>query len=293
MTTIHDQLHDEVTGVRPDLDSLAFSARRQGLAKRRLARSLTAVGTAAAVSLLAVGGWALTGLGGTSDPANVVAPAAEPTAPSTPPAPELVPITGRTTAWLLNDLVSTYTAPGGTADDFEGQGGGDLVDEAGNVVIPAERNSQTLGSLTLTNAVGRSEIGLNVQRLSAFGGPLGGDIGDDCSDPNYEGTDCEVTTLPNGDILRTYTDRSDKPGRTRLVAEVLSSSRDLRVVLSASVPTGTAQAITPAQMQAVVTDPVWAHEVTAEVAAAAEALDFINADDSFDAGMKMDAPPAD
>lgn len=291
MTSIHDQLRDEVAGVRPDLDSLAFSARRQGLAKRRLARSLTAVGTAAAVSVLAVGGWALTGLGGTSDPASVVAPAAEPTAPSPEATPELVQITGRTTAWLLNDLVSTHTAPGGTADDFEGQGGGDLLDGDGNVLVPAEKNNQTYAALTLANAAGQSKLGINVQVLSRMGGTGRDGVGDDCSGGSYEGTDCEVSTLPNGDILRTYVDRSDKPGIERLVAEVLSSTRDLRIVLGASVPTATAQAITPAQMRAIVTDPLWALEVTAEVAAAAEALDFLNTDELIDAGTKMDAPP--
>lgn len=277
--TIHDQLHDAVADVRPDLDSLVFAARKQGLAKRRLTRSLTAVGTVAAVSALAVGGWALNGLGGAPESISVApATSQEATAPSSAAEPALVQLTGRSTAALLQEQV-------GMLSDLSGQGGVDLVDQNGQVVIPAERNSDTYAQGTLRNAIGESVIGVNVQGLTAV-------VGKDCSDAPL-GPDCEVTTLSNGDTLRTYVDSKDKPGTTRYVAEVLSEARDLRIVLGVSTRTGTEPALTPAQMRAIVTDPAWSFEVPNEVASAAEVLEFESLDDAWGNGVVLPTPPGD
>ncbi|GGD11830.1 hypothetical protein [Nocardioides daphniae] len=195
-----------------------------------------------------------------------------PAPPSAPVAPSTQRLIGRTTAVLLDDLVKAVAPAGSTTSDFKGQGGVDLLDEEGSVSLSASDFPLTYAELVASSSRGTSTVGVNVQ-------PLRMAEGDACS-AEYAGTECEVTTMPNGDKVRTYVDTDSKPDATRLVAELLSSSRDLRVLVGASAPNGAAQALTRAELVTIASDSSWSFQVPGELVARGEALEGFTALDS-------------
>jgi hypothetical protein len=197
---LHDSLHDAVSDVRVDHTSLAAGARRHGLAIRRRRRALAAVGSVAAVSVLALGASLLTPGGG--DGSTSVATEA----PATPSG-RTEPVTGASAAAALVSAVRDVSPA--AYDHLQG----DAVD------------GEVTASLVLQPG---GQVFLNLQRLG-----MAGSAPYTCA--GVAVSDCEATALLNGDTLRTYLDEDDEMGAggERLVAEVISPARRLRIVLSA------------------------------------------------------------
>ena len=212
---LHEQMNDVVADVHPDTDTLTRAARdRGGRIKRH--RRLGAIGATAAVGILAVGlAVAIPG----DDPAPSNPPVANDTneSPSTPAVAEPVPIDGRSTAAALRAAVLDVAA--GTTTAYAGLSGTDT---------PA---NQTYAELELTPGSGGGPglVGIDVQPSSILDGfPF------ECTEGML---DCTIQRLPGGDRLRTY---REPPVPTaagdglRVVADLLSTRRDLRIVATAA-----------------------------------------------------------
>lgn len=117
--------------------------------------------------------------------------------------------------------------------------------------------------LRFTPAGGRptTSLFLNVQPVPRTEVPADVTCGGD-----YERyADCVVTTLPAGDVLRTYVDvGSESPDYVRRVAEVRSPARGLRVIVASSNTldgetgiAGVEPGLSVAQLTEVVTQPWW------------------------------------
>lgn len=237
---LHDSLTDAVADVSADLPALVSASRRQGMGLRRRRRALASVGTAAAVLAVGVGGLAVAHtVGGHGDRASEGWVAASPTSGAT------APLTGRGVAAALASAVADVSD--GTPTDFRGTG---------------RRGGEPMGELLLTPATGGAAglVQIDLQRLASYGRPQAYL----CDQAYMHG--CTVQRLADGDTLRTYTDESSGSARAyrRYVAEVLSASRDLRLVLGAS-NTGTDEkhatraepVLTAAQLRAIALRPWW------------------------------------
>lgn len=233
---LHDLMRESVDHAtrRTPIDTvaLAASAQRDGARLRRRRQGLALGGSVAAIAVLTLGVSALPGFGGSEAPEAAYADtSATPAPPVVSPAPtdgtttdplvsetpappaSLVPITGRATTALLRDLALAQRP--GAASEYAGQDAG----------------GEPYGEFVLTpEGEGLGVVGINVQPIAILDGEPR-----DCS-PRFM-RQCQVTTLDNGDLLRTYAE----PGvptaggqGQRIVAELLSPERGLRVVASAT-----------------------------------------------------------
>jgi len=219
---LSEYLHDAVDDVTADLDALTNDARHDGLRQQRRRQVVGVVGASAAVAAI-VGGTFLLQLG-------TEAPPKDDTSPSVAAAPddlpddlsgETAPATGRMTAAAL--MAAVDEVADGTFANFAGQ------DSRGNPP-PYDAGVDAFGEFEFTPTDGGAgEVQVNVQPIEILYG------NDDLPPAESKCRKwmhvCSVSTLPNGDILRTW--RDDLQG-IRLVAEVLSEARGLRVVASAT-----------------------------------------------------------
>lgn len=249
MPTLHDQLRD-ASDVVVDLDHLTLVARRRGTAQRRVRRSLAVVGTAAAALAIGATGWALVPDGATHPDSSVVA--SDTSGDSGTPASSGAHLDGRTAAAFAMDLLGAQGPLAVDNSSIRGQGGVDLVDDSGAVVVSADANAEVYAEFRVMNNQGESTIGVNVQ-------PWAGDSSVTCAHL----TDCTASTTPAGDGLRTYVDDTDKPGVTRLVAELVSADRHVRVIVASWAATGVAQPVDLDQLAAVASDQDWGRELPA------------------------------
>lgn len=204
---LHDSLTDAVAGVSADLPTLLSTSRRQGLSLRRRRRVLASVGATAAVAVLAGGGYAVAATVGHDSHPSPSWAAVSPSSGAT------ATLTGRSLAAALASAV------GDVAD-------GDFAAFRGSA------GSEPMGEFLFTPRTGGAAglVQIDLQRLASYGL----ETSYDCGLPYMH--DCTSQVLANGDTLRTYTDRSSGSAHAyrRYVAEVLSPSRDLRLVLSAT-----------------------------------------------------------
>lgn len=252
MPTLHDQLGDAVDDVTTDLDTLAAVARRRGTTRRRVRQGLTTAGSAAAVLAIAAGGWAL--LPGAGDGSDDEATAA---VSSTSPAAGTIPITGRLAAAVELELIGQQTDFQVQDGSLKGQDDVALRIDDGRVTIFAVNRNGVYSEAWITTDGGTSKIGVNVQHWAELELPT------DCSVYRAD-ADCRVRKLPDGDVLRTATEPDEKAGSRYRSAELISPSRDLRIVVGSTTDGGDTPALTPAQLAAVATDPVWGFDVPAE-----------------------------
>jgi hypothetical protein len=231
MTELRDRMQDTVSHHHTDLVTLAARARRQGTSLRRRRRQAMA-GSALAVAVL-VGGVGVAGSGLLTSPqAERGTPPVAGKGGGTPsqqashkPAAETTPATGRTTVAALYASVTDLVPGKGT--DFVGQG--PFRDEP----VMAD----TYGELAFSPAdgSGAGRIGINLQPAEILADPRRGLTaveGFVCVDWMDS---CQVSTLPDGSLLRTYAEHSQAAGGgtgERLVAEHLIGG--LRVLASAS-----------------------------------------------------------
>ncbi|MXG89420.1 hypothetical protein [Nocardioides flavescens] len=207
---LNELMDDAVADVVAD-PALAVASRRQGLSIRRTRRALATVG-----AMVVVGAGTALALPGGADSA----PVARDVPRSVQPAPlsgEMVPITGPGAAAALAAAVEDVSS--GTVSRLQGDTG---------PIGPAEASAELL-LLPDTSSGPAGRVMVNLQPLS-----LGGPTPYTC-DARYM-TRCDVRTLPGGDTLRTYHDDADTEygaASQRAVAEVLSPSRHLRVVVFA------------------------------------------------------------
>ena len=212
---LSDLMSDSVAHELPDLTRLAADARRDGSRRRRQRTLLTSSGAAlATVAVLGLGYAA----GDSLRPDRHSSPPVATSAPDdAAPHGALVPNTGRATVAGLRYAVGQIAD--GEFAGFRGQGG------------PESALRDTWGSLELTPAdgTGVGVVDLNVQDGSILAG-----IPFDCGDGRLE--QCQVTTLDNGDRVRTYreTRPTDAGDGVRVVAELLTADSDLRVVAAAT-----------------------------------------------------------
>ena len=225
MTDLRDRMHDTVSHHHIDLDSLAARARSQGasLRRRRQAVAGSALAVVAIVATTGVAGAVL--LADRPSEHQVMPPAATDSGPPpAPPAADTTPATGRTTVAALYAAV-TDVVPG-TATDFKGQGPSTQV---------ADRYTYGVLAFSPADASGEGEIGINVQPASILDDAdrgLTARQGFVCVDWMES---CEVSTLPDGSLLRTYAMHTPAVGGgtgERLTAERLTGQ--LRVVASAT-----------------------------------------------------------
>lgn len=265
-----DQMYDAVADVTADRGALIETARKRGLAMRRRRQALGTVGAAAAVVAIAGGVVALQ-QGTPTAPADPAASpggvAAAPTS-TAPKPPTTIPLTGRSTAAALKAAVDEVAD--GTFSDFAGQD--PFASKDGTF-----QSKDTYAELRLTPAgEGLGVVQVNVQDLAILDACSGPKATRTCAAPRTYTCDawmreCRTKVLPNGDTVRTYTD--DVTG-IRLVAELLSPSRDIRVVASATdgidLPsnkwdtTRTGAVLTTQQLVDVVSQPWWGWQVPAE-----------------------------
>lgn len=257
---LHDTMEDAVSDVTADLSSLAVASRRHGRSIRRRRHALATIGTAAAVSVLAIGAWAV--LPGEGTPDGRMATDTTATAVVTPLSGATEPITERGAAAALADAIGDVAS--GTFDRFQG----------------SVREDEAMASLLFLPAAGAGPAGqvmVNLQPLTGF------------VEPPYTCEDfmtgCEVRTLTNGDTLRTYREDGDTEfggaAAQRATAEVLSPERRLRVVVLALNTNPWAvgsyrerPALTMDQLTEVATRPWWSRtELPAEYVRAGEQLE--------------------
>ncbi|MBZ5741324.1 hypothetical protein [Nocardioides mangrovi] len=207
---LRDQLEDAVADVAADLATLTTASRRQGLGIRRRRRALAAVGAVAAVTVLAVTGYALR----PGTPEIHVSDGPPSTGTEADLSGESAPITAAGTAAALQDAVASVAH--GTFGRFQGDVSG----------------GEALAALLFTPLGSNGPAGQVMVNLQPLLRSVGG--------PPYTCesfmTDCSVRELPDGDTLRTYHDDGDSEfgaASKRLVAEVLSPDRHLRVVVFA------------------------------------------------------------
>lgn len=216
---LRDSLDAAVADVSADLRPLAVASRRRGLSIRRRRRALATIGTAAAVTALAAGGYAL--LPGADRPDGTVA--TELTAPATGPlSGGTAPITARGVAAALAAAVDDV------ADGTFGHFQGDTYDGDGRV-------QEAMAALLLEPEAGSGPAGqvfLNLQPAAMAGAaPYGCD--GYLEDPL---TGCTSRRLPNGTTLRTYREAGDTEfgqGSQRVVAQVIDPTHRLLVSVHA------------------------------------------------------------
>jgi len=246
---LRDHMYDATAGTTADLERLTHHARRRGMKLRRYRQALSAVGAATAVAAAVSVGYLATG--GSAPGTDVAAPSANES--TSDPVVGTVPLSGRSTAAALRAAVSELAQ--GTYGGFAGQEGHDAYGEL---------------EFTPADGSGLGVVGINVQH---------GDMIDDspfvCGKPWM--VDCTVSTLPTGDRTRTYQDQpvptSDGDG-LRVVAELITRDRDLRVVASATngfdLPsnqwdvTRPEPVLTVAQLSQIVSQPWWDFRIPRE-----------------------------
>lgn len=266
MSTLHD-LFDEVSrDLDTDLAVLDREARLRAARETRRRRGAAVLGAAGVAASVVVGAALLVG----GRPAG--APAADGTTSSASPTPApttgapapSAPLTGRSAAALLRELVEDV-APGATGD-YAGEG--DVTRGHGDVYAELV--------LRPTAGGGSGTVSVNVQGrrlVELLGGPA-------CPSTAL---DCVVGDLPGGDSLVTYRSAPDGAGDVRLVAEVWRADGSTRFVVAAtngrdlgggrwdvSRPTAV---LSVDQVVAVVTDRRWGPQVPDDVAAAGERLE--------------------
>jgi hypothetical protein len=206
---LHDSLDHAVADISADLPALVSASRKQGLSLRRRRRALSSVGTAAAVALAAVGGYAL--LPGSDGPGST---GTEVTSrPAAPLSGVTAPITGPGVVAALRAAVDDVAD--GTFSRF--QGGVSRNDADASLLLRPDHG---------TGPAGQVMVNLQSLRGSVGAGPY-------VCEPAIM-AHCAVRPLPGGDTLRTYREDDDTEfgdGSQRVVAEVLSPSRKLRVVV--------------------------------------------------------------
>ncbi|KQW46012.1 hypothetical protein ASC77_19095 [Nocardioides sp. Root1257] len=213
---LHDSLDHAVADVSADLPALVAGSRRQGLSIRRRRRALATVGTAAAVSVLALGAYALVpGDQGPSD-TGVATDIASPV-PVGALSGRTAPITSGGVAAALAATVEDV------ADGTFGRFQGDASNREGSAALlfEPENGSGPAG-----------QVFINLQPLA-----MAGQAPYTCEGylEDYL-TDCTVRQLPNGDTLRTYREDDDTEvgaGSQRVVAEVLRPEQRLRILVFA------------------------------------------------------------
>lgn len=290
---LHDQMNDAVADITADTGALMTSARKRGLGMRRRRQALGTVGAAAAVAAIVGGALALQPGGDTSRESGA---ATDPTASSaaTSPAGGTVPLSGRATAAAL--MAAVDEVADGTFSDFTGQ----------DPYPPGDGGAQSYAEFRLTpDGEGFGVVGVNIQPLSILderdcpADPEGAKKCEKRVRPSAYACDqafmreCESTVLPNGDTLRTY--RDDVTG-IRLVAELLSPERELRVVASATngldLPNSKWDTkrpdavLTVDQLSDVVSQPWWGFQLPAE-------HDGSQLPDYEDVPVTLDATPID
>ena len=242
---LRDHMYDATAGTTADLERLTHHARRRGMKLRRYRQALSAVGAATAVAAAVSVGYLATG--GSAPGTDVAAPSANES--TSDPVVGTVPLSGPSTAAAVSELAQ------GTYGGFAGQEGHDAYGEL---------------EFTPADGSGLGVVGINVQH---------GDMIDDspfvCGKPWM--VDCTVSTLPTGDRTRTYQDQpvptSDGDG-LRVVAELITPDRDLRVVASATngfdLPsnqwdvTRPEPVLTVAQLSQIVSQPWWDFQIPRE-----------------------------
>ncbi|GAA4755457.1 hypothetical protein GCM10023350_46190 [Nocardioides endophyticus] len=271
---LHDSLDHAVADVSADLPALAVASRNQGLSIRRRRRALAAVGSVAAATVLAVGAYALApGLDGGAD-RGVATDLAAPVVRG-PLSGETATATNRSLAAAL--AVTVDNVADGTVGRFQG----------------AAHRHEGFASLLFQPTAGSGpagEVMVNIQPIGIAGRPPY-----TCDEYLDEwAATCAVRQLPNGDILRTYSEDDDTEygvGSQRLAVEVLSPGRRLRVVVNAlntnpwaEGETRRAPVLSTEQATQIATQPWWNRTtLPAEYVEAGELLqDFAdaNADES-------------
>ena len=217
---LKDALEDAVADTTVDVPHLVWEARRTGLAARRRRRALRTVGVAATVALVGGVAWVALPDGGDDTARDLTFVAAPVEVPAT--------LSGRTGPVTGRGLVAALVA---NVDEVT-QGAGRFAGFRGDV--GSEPRAAFLFS---TDASPEGLVHLEVQSLD---GPIGDYLGPPpytCDQPNMR--ECTVVDLPGGDALRTYVDRASgsDPGFERNVAEVISPTRGLRLILGAATTT--------------------------------------------------------
>lgn len=264
---LDDLMRHATDDTKPDVARLTQTARSQARSIRRRRMSAVGAGVAAvstcAVVISVAASMSLSGPGPEAgrDQATSPAPASSSTQQGAG-SRETVPLDGRATAALLQAAVDDLVD--GTASEFAGQG-------------PGRVGRDTYAELTLTGTGddGAGVVGVNVQDLEILAGQPRTCL-------SFM-SDCTVSRLPGGDLLRAYRDQSDTGEDVRLVAELLSASRQLRVVVSATNGfdlggneweiTRSEPVLTADQLRAVATDERWGFRVAAQYAEQGAALE--------------------
>ena len=289
MTDLRDRMHDTVGHHHTDLADLAARARHQGTSLRHRRRRAIVGSAAAAVAVAATAGVAGAGLLAHPQTEHQE-PAATNEGP--PPAPEpagTTQATGRTTVAALYAAV-TEILPG-TGSDFAGQG-----------PAPHDDGHYAYGVLAFSPAdgSGAGEVGLNVQPASILAAPergLTARAGFVCVDWMES---CEVSTLPDGSLLRTYAIHTPAVGGgtgERLTAERLTDQ--MRVVASATNGfekagnhwdiTRPQAVLSSTQLATVVTQEWWGFELPAEFAGARDVPSYTE----LSSGITAEPAPGD
>lgn len=210
---LHDHFDHLADDVTVDPHQIASSARREGTRMRRRRHLATATGTVAALSLVALGGWALAG-GGSTEAQFASEPSPSPS--TVQPRPTDFPVTsdsldGRATTAALRAAVSDVAS--GSFSSFGGQG------------APAGAgNSFGEFAFTPADGLGAGKVAINVMRASDR---------EIFTCVGWRPEACSIETLPNGDRLRTYTE-DDTDDDRRVVADLWSAERSMRVVAYAT-----------------------------------------------------------
>ncbi len=271
---LRDPMDDAVGDATADLGRLAYDSRRLGMQRRRYRQALSGVGVAATAAVIfsAVHLASSGSVAGTGAVAGDTSAVATPT-PSTDPSPtlvaELVPLTGRGTVAALRAAIEEQAQ--GTYSGFAGQGG---------QLHKGPHFRATYGEVEFTpvDGTGVGVVGINVQDGSILDG-----MALDCTGASM--VECQVKTLPNGDRVRTYL---EQPVRTaegdglRRVAELVTSDRSLRVVVSATNGFELASSqwditrpqpvLTSAQLSQIVSQPWWGFKIPREYETAGQEL---------------------
>ena len=267
---LRDSLDAAVADVSADLHSLTTASRRQGLALRRRRRALSAVGSVAAVTVLAVGGYVLLpGSDGGATPVATDLPA--PVEEVAPLSGATAPITGEGVAAALVAAVDevadgTFSRFQGDATDHEGMAS--LLFRPANSTGPAGQVLINLQPAAMAGA-----------RPYVCDGYLSEYI-----------VDCRVQRLPSGAVLRTYRQDDDTElgvGSQRVVAEVIRPDRRLRVIVFArnSNPWAGGElrdqaVLSTEQLTQIASQPWWSRtHLPAEYVRAGEALDVYDGED--------------
>lgn len=272
--TLRDLMGAETQDLSPDTDRLVRTATREGGRIRRRRHTITALGAAAAVVVAGTVGWV--GLRGPDGDGDRVADRPSATSSSIKP---LARLDGRTTVAMLRAFTAEQVD--GESSTYEGQEG---------------PGRDTYGSFRLRPAGGGGEglVEVNVQ-----GGSILGDLGPGCESFMNE---CTSRRVAGGDTLVTYRDASETGRDIRLVADLRSPDRSLRVVAAST--NGFSQGnngwditretpvLAVGDLTAVVTRPEWGFRVPREYAAAGKELRGYRDVDTFMAPRSQPSPPS-